>query len=216
MVNVIDLGLIKYTDALSRQYDILKRRIDGGIQDTLILCEHYPVVTLGRTSQEESSVDTSFFDSEKIDVIKTARGGKITYHAPGQLLIYPVIDLSNKKKDVAFYIDVIERAITDGLNRLGVKAGRTSRRGVWAGNLKIAFIGVALKRWVTYHGACVNINNDIYPFDHFNPCGESDIKVTSVKEILGHEVDISEVKSIFSKAFSNVISEEYKIEALAR
>ena len=202
-MDICDLGIAGYEDVLDIQKDLLHKRIDGRVPDTLIMAEHDPVVTLGRTADNGSIINSDFFRENNIKVISSARGGKITYHAPGQLVIYPIVDLADKKKNIAFYIDFLEKTVTGSLNRLGVPAGRVSgERGVWVNGKKIAFIGIAVKRWVTYHGVAVNINNDIEPFKHMHPCGESYIRVTSAKEYLGGEIEMTEVKKVFAGRFA--------------
>lgn len=210
-MNVLDLGIQGYEDTLREQEALLNKRILGEVQDTLIMVEHPPVVTLGRTSdQEKSIIDKSFFEKEHIPVVETRRGGKITYHAPGQLVLYPVIDLGGKKRDVSFFIDFLERTVAASLARLNVPAETfPEKRGVWLRDRKIAFIGIAVKKWVTYHGVAVNINNDIKPFEFMNPCGEADIRVTSAKDYLKVPLDMAFVKEIFKDQFSKDLEEEY-------
>ncbi len=213
-VKVIDLGITKYSDALVFQEDLLLKRISGRTEDTLIITEHYPVITLGRQFSEENILDPEYFKNKGIDILKTGRGGKITYHAPGQIVLYPVIDLRGKKKDVSSYIDFLEKTVTESLKQVGVQARRDNRRGIWVQNKKIAFIGIGIKQWVTYHGVSINVNNDIDPFLRINPCGESDIKVTSLKEALGHEVDIEKAKEILAKQFEKDLVREYGVETV--
>ncbi len=202
-MNVLDLGLISYADALDAQLDVLLKRICGETEDTLIICEHYPVITLGRFKDPESVKDAKYFSERGIDVLESGRGGKITYHAPGQVVVYPVIDLKDSGMDVSGYIDSLESTVAAILKEFGISAERNrERRGVWVAQNKIAFIGVAFKKWVTYHGVSININNDLEPFKKIDPCGEGDIKVTSAREVLGRELNIDEVKRIVAEKFS--------------
>ena len=215
-MHVVDLGVIDYEETLEIQAERLFQRIDDEVPDTLFLLEHEPVVTLGRIAQG-SSIDSAYFERNGIPVVRTGRGGKNTYHAPGQLVVYPIVDLAAKKKDIAAYIDLLERVAANALNELGVPArGNLKRRGVWVKEKKIAFIGIALKKWVTYHGVSVNINNDTEAFSHMDPCGESDISVTSAKEYLGREIDMKEVKEVFAKEFCAGLerSENYGLEVI--
>ncbi|MDD4956069.1 MAG: lipoyl(octanoyl) transferase LipB [Candidatus Omnitrophica bacterium] len=206
---VIDLGMMEYLEALELQREYVAKRCERSIADTLLVLEHFDVVTLGRTSGSESGLDLRYFEKNGIPVISTARGGKVTYHGPGQLLIYPVIDLKLKGWKVSTYIDNIEKAVTRGLNVMGVAAERRSgERGVWVADRKIAFIGVAVRRWVTYHGVSINLNNDVEPFSHMNPCGEERIRVVSAKEALGGKCDMSRAKEIFTREFAHVFSNE--------
>ncbi|MCK5450501.1 MAG: lipoyl(octanoyl) transferase LipB [Candidatus Omnitrophica bacterium] len=209
-MKIYDLGMTEYEDVLKLQSELLVKRIKGEIQDLLIVTEHKPVITHGRIAEESSIIDKSFLKKNGISVVSTGRGGKITYHAPGQLVIYPIIDLKLKKRDISFYIDVLEKVAVSVLNRIEVPAERFfEKRGIWVENRKIGFIGIAVKKWVTYHGMAVNVNNDITPFGCIDPCGEKNIKVMSVKDYLGHEVEISKVKDIFVEEFAKVMKEEY-------
>ncbi len=210
-MEIFDLGISGYEEVLELQGELVQKRLAGEGEDTLIIVEHPPVVTLGRLSGNDSIVDSGYFEERGIPVIRTGRGGKITFHAPGQLVLYPVLDLKEKKKDVSFFIDFLEKTTARSLNRLGVQAERNDRRrGVWAGGRKIAFIGIALKKWITFHGVSVNINNDTRAFEKMDPCGEADIKVTSTKEMLGRELDMNEVKGVFAEQFIIDLKSEYK------
>jgi lipoyl(octanoyl) transferase len=209
-MNIIDLGIIKYEEALKIQEDILRKRIAGEIGDTLIILEHEPVVTLGRLGGADSIIDRSFFIKNGIDVVHAARGGEVTCHMPGQLVLYPVIDLRELKRDVSFYIDFLEKAVLRALVSLGVAANRRpGRRGVWVDGLKIAFTGIAVKRWVTYHGTAVNINNSISSFEKIHPCGEKDIRVTSARKCLGRRMDMEKVKKAFADEFEREFRRTY-------
>ena len=209
-MKVLDLGVIKYEDALGVQKDLLHKRIEGKISDTLIICEHPAVVTFGRRSREDAVKDREFFSKRGIPFIFTARGGQNTYHSPGQIVLYPIIDLREKRKSISAYIDFLEKTVTNSLIELGVHAYRDiKRRGIWAGSRKIGFIGIALKGWVTFHGVAVNINNDTTPFISMHPCGEEDIKVVSAREIIGGEMDMKHVKTVFAERFIRDLGKEY-------
>jgi lipoate-protein ligase B len=214
-MDIVDLGIVGYEEALSVQQDFLHKRIAGSVPDTLMMLEHKPVVTLGRIDDGRGIIDRSFFEDNNIPVISTGRGGQITCHMPGQLVIYPIVDLAEKKKDVSFYIDLLEAAASAALEQLGVSTlCNEERRGVWAGDRKIAFIGIAVKRWVTYHGIAININNDLESFMHMHPCGESDIRVTSAREQLGRGLEMAEVKRVFADRFENSLTSEYAMQSV--
>lgn len=215
-MHIIELGITPYEEALKVQAEVLEKRIVGETEDTLILVEHAPVVTLGRLDGEFNISDKRYFTDCDIPVLHAGRGGKTTFHAPGQLVLYPIIDLAEKKKDIAFYIDFLETTVARSLNVLGVGAYRGKGvRGVWADLKKIAFTGIALKRWVTYHGVAVNINNDTEGFSHINPCGDSAIRVTSAKEVLARDLDMNEVRSVFKRQFQEDLEKEYPCAAKA-
>ena len=209
-LEIIDLGLISYSDFLTVQSDLLDKRINGLIEDTLVVAEHTPVVTLGRLSREEEVSDKDFFIDKNIPVIRTNRGGNATYHGPGQIVLYPVVDLADKQKDVSAYIDLLEKTICRSMECLGVAVSKNGqKRGVWFGEEKVSFIGVAFKKWVSFHGVSVNINNDITPFEHIDPCGEQGIKITSVKKILGMNMDMVKVKKILTEQFIKDLESSY-------
>jgi len=200
-VKILDLGLVEYEKALSVQEGILRDRIDNKIEDTLIVLEHVSVISMGRHGSDKSILDKEFFQNKGIEVVVSGRGGDITYHSPGQLVMYPVVSLGEKLRDVSKYIDFLEKTARNALMEMGLKAQRyDDRRGVWVDGKKIAFIGVAFKKWVTYHGIAINIANDIEAFEHFNPCGERGISVTSVEKESGC-VDMSACKRIFIDRF---------------
>ena len=210
-VIVRDAGIMGYEDALRLQMDLVEKRISGKDSDTLVMLEHDPVVTLGRKAEESSLFDPDFFIEKNIPVIRTGRGGQNTYHSPGQLVMYPIVKLEEEKRDISLYIDFLEKVITKGLNRLGVPAGRKeAHRGVWGENKKIAFLGIAVRKWVTFHGAAININNELAPFRHMHPCGEEGIAVTSAKECKGVELDIAKVKEVFAEEFKKGFIGEWK------
>jgi lipoate-protein ligase B len=209
-MRIIELGITPYEEALKVQTEVLEKRISGDAEDTLILVEHSPVVTLGRLDGESNISDKRYFEDCGIPVFRSGRGGKTTFHAPGQLVLYPIIDLEKRKKDIAFYIDFLEKTVACSLKVLGVGAYRKKGvRGVWADFKKIAFTGIAVKRWVTYHGVAVNINNDTEGFRHIHPCGDSTISVTSAKEVLARALDMDKVRSIFARQFQSDLEIEY-------
>ncbi|NQT32809.1 MAG: lipoyl(octanoyl) transferase LipB [Candidatus Omnitrophica bacterium] len=209
-MEILDLGTAGYTGVLEKQIDLLNKRIAGEVPDTLIMVEHHPVVTLGRLGAESNAFDAEYFEKQNIPVVPSRRGGEITCHAPGQLVMYPVVDLKNRKKDVSFYIDFLERTVSASLNKIGVPAEHTpEERGVWVHEKKIAFIGIALKQWVTYHGISVNLNNDLDPFTRMDPCGRKGTRVTSAKECLAREVNMRETKKVFAEQFARDLEKAY-------
>jgi lipoate-protein ligase B len=202
-MQIRDIGIVPYEEALRIQHEVLFDRIAGNVQDTLILAEHFPVVTLGRLSDDSSVPGRDILKKDGINVVRVSRGGKATFHSPGQLLLYPIIKLDPDKRDIGLYIDLLEKAVSRALNLMGIPAERLDgRRGVWLFGKKIAFTGIAIKRWVTYHGAAVNINNDTERFSSIHPCGDSRIEVTSAKEYLGRALEMDIVRSVFAEVFA--------------
>jgi len=209
-IEVMDLGTMPYEEAMKVQSRVLEKKIKGETRDTLIMVEHLPVLTLGRLSKKNSIIDERYFRERGIPVVNAGRGGKITFHSTGQLVLYPIVDLGARKKDISFYIDFLEKCVVRALVRFRVPAERCNgRRGVWVSGRKIAFTGIGVKRWVTYHGVSVNINNDPEAFSKMHPCGESDIKVTTAKEVLGKELDMSIVRKVFEEEFISALGSEY-------
>jgi lipoate-protein ligase B len=196
---VLDLGLLDYSAAWERQKAIFAQVKEGSIPDTLILCQHHPVITLGRSAQRQDILLPDDKLREKgISVYQIERGGGITYHGPGQLTAYPVFNLAHIKKDIHFYLRLLEEVALDTLSALGVYAGTSlGLTGAWVGSRKIASIGIAIKNWITFHGLSLNLKeDDLSNFSLIRPCG-MDIEMTCAESLLGREIDIAQVKPIF-------------------
>ncbi|HET6797764.1 MAG TPA: lipoyl(octanoyl) transferase LipB [Gemmatimonadales bacterium] len=185
---VHDLGTRRYGEVLELQRDLCRRRISGELQeDLLLLVEHEPVVTLGRSARAESMpLSPSQLARRGVEVFEVERGGDVTFHGPGQLVGYPVLDLRRHREDLHWYLRRLEQSIIralDGLNIMsGVHPGLT---GVWTRGRKIASIGVHVKQWVTYHGFALNVTTQLDWFDLIVPCGIRDVVMTSVGQELG-------------------------------
>ncbi|HEY6809261.1 MAG TPA: lipoyl(octanoyl) transferase LipB [Gemmatimonadales bacterium] len=180
VLEVVRDGLVPYREALERQRLLAEERIAGTLpHDLLWLLEHPPVVTLGRTSHAENVVR-----AEGLDVVEVERGGDVTYHGPGQLVGYPIIDLRQHRQDLHWYLRTLEQALIDALARLGIPAARNpGYTGVWTreGGRKIASIGIHVKQWVTWHGFALNVTTDLGAFDRIIPCGIPGVVMTSVE-----------------------------------
>ncbi|MDD5449539.1 MAG: lipoyl(octanoyl) transferase LipB [Candidatus Omnitrophica bacterium] len=193
---LIDLGLVNYELAQDIQSNKL-REIKAGLKDAaLILCEFFPVYTLGRSGDGSNLlVSRDFLKKSGIGYRQSERGGDITFHSPGQLVIYPVFNLAFLKKDLNWYLRSLEAIIINLLSEYGVngcrKAGYT---GVWTQMGKIASIGIAVSRWVTSHGLSLNVNNDLSYFDLINPCGIRDCRMASIYEETGGKIDMRGLK----------------------
>jgi lipoyl(octanoyl) transferase len=185
---VQDLGRRPYGEVLELQRNLCQRRIAGELtEDLLLLVEHEPVVTLGRGTRAES-LPLSVADLERrgIPVYQVERGGDVTYHGPGQMVGYPILDLRSHREDLHWYLRRLEAALIAGLDRLGIPAGVTpGLTGVWTRGRKLASIGIHVKQWVTYHGFALNVNTDLSYFDLIVPCGIRDVVMTSVAQELG-------------------------------
>lgn len=199
----LDWGRTEYTAAWKRQTELVIQRLAGTISDTLVFTEHEPVYTLGLRPGAGQNLIWAETELQRrgIAVVQTNRGGDITYHGPGQIVGYPIISLA-ARPDLHAYLRFLEQVLINSLGCLGLATGRqTGKTGIWLDNRKIAAIGVAVKRWTTYHGFALNVNNDLAPFAGIVPCGITDGTVTSMKQELGRELDPAEVKHVLAGEF---------------
>ena len=205
----VPLGRLGYGEALELQRNIARDRISGAIpQDVLLFLEHPPVVTLGRgTKQKHLVASPEFLQSKGVELFEVERGGDVTFHGPGQLVGYPIIDLKRHRQDLHWYLRTIEAALINTLADYGIKAERKAPyTGVWTQGKKIASIGVHARDWVTWHGFAVNVTTDLSYFDLIIPCGIDGVVMTSIARELGSE-EISQqdvrdrVTAKFAEAF---------------
>jgi lipoyl(octanoyl) transferase len=189
------LGRLPYAQGLDLQARLVAQRQAGEIPDTLLLLEHDPVFTLGRNARSENVLfPADALRARGFEVFETGRGGDVTYHGPGQVVGYPILDLSPDRKDVHRYVRDLEEVMIRTCAGYGLTASRvTGLTGCWLGEAKIAAIGVRIARWVTSHGFALNVDADLSPFRLIVPCGISDRGVTSLAETLGHPVPIAQV-----------------------
>ncbi len=199
-------GTVGYRDALRLQEEKVEQRKAGLIPDTLLLLEHPPVYTLGRNARcEHLLASRQWLEAQRIEVFETNRGGDITYHGPGQLVGYPILDLAAHRRDVAWYMRSLEEILIGVAADLGVRAGRLEGApGVWVGNEKLAAMGVHLSRWVTSHGFAFNVNTDLGYFDWIVPCGLRGKGVTSLAKLLGKAVSLEAVRGLVVEHFGRV------------
>ncbi len=201
----LDWGRTRYADAWKQQDELVARRITGEIGDTLVLTEHDPVYTIGLRGGAEGNLvwQGDQLTREGIEVVKTNRGGDITYHGPGQIVGYPIVSLT-ARKDLHAYLRFLEQVLINSLGTLGLAAARRpGKTGIWLGPRKIAALGVAVRRWVAYHGFALNVNANLAHFGGIVPCGiaSTDGTVTSLQAELGREFDLAEVKAVLAKEF---------------
>lgn len=201
----LDWGRTRYEPAWREQEKLVAARIEGQIGDTLVFTEHQPVFTIGLRSGAEKHLvwQEAELTRRGIDVVKTNRGGDITYHGPGQLVGYPIVSLASRK-DLHAYLRFLEEAVMEVVASYGLAADRRDgKTGIWIGQRKIAAIGVAVRRWVTYHGFALNVNADLSHFQGIIPCGiqPTDGTVTSLHAELGHAVDLADVKQRVESTF---------------
>jgi lipoyl(octanoyl) transferase len=203
--DTIDWGRTAYAEAWHRQEEWVAQRIEATRGDTLVFTEHNPVFTMGlRAGSDQHLVwGAEQLALEGVEVVKTNRGGDITYHGPGQIVAYPIVSIDSRR-DLHAYLRFLEQVLINSVGSLGLAAARRpGKTGIWLGNRKVAAIGVAVRRWVTYHGFALNVSTELRHFSGIIPCGigASDGTVTSLSAELGHPVDPEEVKAILAKEF---------------
>lgn len=203
---VKDLGTIDYGKAYALQRDYVNTLVQEGMQ-TLILCEHPPTLTLGRSSDEKHIlISQEELDKRNVSVHHIDRGGDITLHAPGQLVVYPILDLANFGKDLRSYLRRLEQVAIDLLSGFDIVASRFSgQTGVWTGKKKIASIGIGVRKWISFHGLAVNVNTDLNLFSMIKPCG-LDVEMTSMSQMIKRVIDIEEVKKKIVASFCSNFS----------
>jgi len=195
---LFDLGILDFQSAWDIQRELFTKVKQGELSSALLLCRHNPVITLGRTARPENILTSSEqLEQLKISTLKIERGGDVTYHGPGQLCVYPVINLNYLKKDINWYLRSLESLLLGVLAEFGIEAEtRNGLTGIWAGTNKIASIGIAIKNWITFHGVSLNVKkNDLTNFSLIRPCG-LDIIMTSMETLLREEVMFERVKEI--------------------
>jgi lipoate-protein ligase B len=211
---VAHLGTLPYRDGVALQEQIRARRQAGEIPDALLLLEHSPVYTRGRrTEPADLPMGEDWYRLQGIEVEDSDRGGRVTYHGPGQLVGYPIM----KVHDVPAYVKTIERAVVDALGAEGIAAEvREGLTGVWAGEAKIGSIGVHVSRGVTTHGFAVNVDNDLQPFEWVVPCGLEGVRVTSVCKETGRGHHLSCFRKRAAHAFCQAFGRRQRLVSLAR
>lgn len=178
-----DWGLIGYEEALNKQLELVHLVSEGDEEEQVVLCTHPPVVTLGRGTKEGDLMGWAG------QVVEVQRGGRATYHGPSQIVAYPILDLSKRNRDLHQFFRNIELAVIETLKEYGIAAGVSEgNTGVWIGNKKIASIGIAVKKWISYHGVAVNIDFDPNAFMGLKPCGFSTETMVSLEELTGKKV----------------------------
>lgn len=202
------LGLVPYAEALALQARLVEERRAGAIDDQLLLLEHPPVITLGaRTRGDRSHVLATEPELREagVGLVEAGRGGDVTYHGPGQLVGYPILDLRPDRCDVHRYVRDLEEVLIRVAAECGVTATRAAGlTGIWVGEDKLAAIGVRISRWITSHGFAFNVSPDLSHFRYIVPCGIADRGVTSLGRLLGRDVPVAEVEDAAVRAFGAV------------
>jgi lipoyl(octanoyl) transferase len=213
---MVDFGLIGYAEAWTLQKRVVAARKAGTIEDVLLLCEHPHVITQGRNGKREHLLASEHVLRQKgVEFHATDRGGDITYHGPGQIVGYPILNLSEIRRDVVWYVRMLEEAMIRATAECGVAAERVAgKTGIWVqagdGEEKLAAIGVHISRWVTSHGFAYNVSTDLRYFDLIVPCGIADRKATSLEKLLGRSVKREEIAPRIAKHLGDVCGLELK------
>jgi lipoyl(octanoyl) transferase len=204
-----DLGLIDFTDALALQERLAAGVADGTEPETLLLLEHPPVYTIGSGGNLGNVLDPA------IEVIRTSRGGDVTWHGPGQLVGYPIVDLGRRGRDLHRWLRFLEEVLIRVTAAYGVSARRVpGKTGVWTDSGKIAAIGVGVRRWVTMHGCALNVTPDLAAFTAINPCGFPACPVTSLARESGQWIEMAEVKSRTAATFLALLDSRLPLAAV--
>lgn len=201
--SLIDLGLVPYAEALTLQRRLAALRVEDRLGDVLLLVEHPPVITLGRAGRKAHlRIPESSLAALGVEFYEVERGGDMTYHGPGQLVGYPILNLADHGRDVHRYLRQLEAVLIRTLSGFGMTAGRSvGRTGVWVGEGKIASLGIHVSRWVTRHGFALNVNVNLAPFQLIVPCGIQDAKVISMAQELSGPISVREVAAALIRCF---------------
>ncbi len=210
---VLNLGKVEYERTLEWQRGLVKLRREGMARDAVILVEHPPVVTVGKDGHSEN------YDQLEIKPIAVERGGDVTYHGPGQLVVYFIFSLARRGRDIHAFMSNIQDGIIQALSTIGIEARKDDEyTGVWVGKKKIASIGVAVKNWISFHGAAINLNTNLKEFERINPCGLEAGIMTSVKEISGKKIDFAGFSRKLMEAYTDIFDTDFyniKLEEIA-
>lgn len=209
---VLDLGKKDYREVWELQKSIHEKRVSEKLPNTLLLVEHNPVITMGKSGQQSNVLFPIAFLKEKgVDFYNIERGGDATYHGPGQLVGYPIFNVRDGLAGIKPFINGIEESIIGTLLHFGIRAYKKENMiGVWTDKGKICSIGVAVKRWVSFHGFALNVNTDLSYFDLIIPCGLKNVEMTSMQQILGENVLMNEVKQRIATNFGEIFNQDIR------
>jgi lipoate-protein ligase B len=210
----VNLGIVPYGDALALQHRLVEARKRGALKDTLLLLEHPPVFTLGRNANDSNIIASpDLLRQLGIEVFRVERGGDVTYHGPGQLVGYPILDLHNFRLDVGWFVRSMEQMLIGALDDFGIQGKRIDKLvGVWldtpGGEAKLVQIGARIEQWVTYHGFAVNVDPSLAHFELIVPCGISDKAVTSMARVLNQPIEMRAVRERVAARFAEAFGVE--------
>lgn len=195
-LNVVNLGKMDYQEALDLQFKLLEKRQKGEINDTILIVEHPPVITLGRNAKRENVLfSDQYLKEHNVDIVEINRGGDVTYHGPGQIVGYPIVNIKEQKLGIKDFVYKLEEMIINLLkDNYDIEAKRDDiNNGVWVDGEKITAVGLAVKRWVTMHGFALNVSTDLSFFKLIVPCGIESREVTNIKKLIGENLNIENV-----------------------
>ena len=204
----VDLGMMDYNAAWQLQSDIVAARINGIIDtDIILFLEHPTVFTLGRRGGlDHLLVSEQFLKTAGIPIVHVERGGNITFHGPGQIVAYPIVNLKERRTGVVDFVEILENVMLATARSWGIAAERNpANRGIWVGNNKMGSIGLAIRKGISFHGLALNVNVDLTPFSYIQPCGLQGVCMTSMKQELGSELSLDEVGATVKKQFQTVL-----------
>ena len=205
-------GQVEYQEAYELQKELLEERVKGQIADTLLLLEHPPTITVGKAGKLENVlVSPAELAGAGVSLILTDRGGDVTYHGPGQIVGYPILDLRERNRDAHQYVHNLEEVLIRTLSDYGIESERDpGHAGVWVNDEEVAALGLSIHRWITMHGFALNVNTDLNHFSLINPCGFTSKTANSMACLLGYELPIGEVTERLLSHFAEVFEVELK------
>ncbi len=204
---LVDLPIMDYAEARELQHDLVAAKADGTIDDDVVLClEHQRIFTIGRRGGRENlKASDEFLGREGIQIVDVERGGDITYHGPGQLVLYPIVHLERAGLTIGDFITSLEDVMLGAASALGVSAERNSlNRGIWIGDNKLGNIGICVRRGITFHGLSLNVNVALAPFEWINPCGLQGITVTSIERELSEIISMETAREAMKQSVEEV------------
>ncbi len=209
-LEVHELGSVPYREAWELQHRLFERRAAGAIPDTLLLLEHPPTITLGRAGgRDHLLASAEELAARGIDLLEIDRGGDVTYHGPGQVVAYPILDLSRLLPDLNRYVRALEETMMRVLRDHGLESERIAgMSGVWVGGAKVGAVGIRVKEWITMHGFALNVNTELSAFDLIVPCGLHGRPVTSLAQLLGHPMELEQARREVVSALAAVFGFE--------
>ena len=207
-----DIGRTRYKKAWDFQKQLIKLRAESKIPDCLIITEHEPVITMGRGTSLSNLLSSKEYLKEKgIDLFEVERGGDITFHGPGQTVLYPIIDLNNRGRDTHQYLRDLERFVIRTLEDINLQAGtKKGLTGIWVNDHKIGAIGVAVSKWIAYHGLALNVSTDLEYFKLINPCGITEFPVGTISGMLGVDIEMEYLNGLLADNFAEMFN--YQME----